>query len=128
MWKLTVTLSILTCSSLYNFQYFPLLFVIIFLKILQRQSMAPEKYPAGAIGAGSSRTTGASPNAPLGATQQQCKHQLVRPDAAIVAAENQTQDEYFKKVRKTGSSKNQQQHAIGCKSIHICVNDGQLEI
>jgi hypothetical protein len=102
--------------------------VIIFLTILQQQSMAPETHPPGAIGVESSRTTGASRNAPPGETQHQRRHQLVHRDAAIVATENMTQDAHTKKVSKTGSSKNKKQHAIGFESIHICVNDGQLKI
>jgi len=90
--------------------------------------MAPETLPPGAIGAGSSRTTGASRNAPLGETQLQRIHQLVHRDAEIVATENMTQDAHLKNVRKTGSSNNKKQHAIGYESIHICVNNGQLKI
>jgi hypothetical protein len=71
MCKLAVTHSILTCSSHYNLQHFPLHFVIIFLTFLQQQAMAPETLPQGTIGAESSRTTGASLNAPLGEAQQQ---------------------------------------------------------
>jgi len=93
--------------------------VIIFLTILQQQAMAPETLPPGVIGAESSRTTGASRNAPLGETQQQCRHQLVHRDAAIVATKNMTQDAHLKKVRKTANNKNKKQHAIGCESIHI---------
>jgi len=90
--------------------------------------MAPETLPAGAIAAESGRTTGASRNAPLRETKQQCRHQLVHRDAAIVATENMTQDAHLKKVRKTGSSKNKKQHAIGCESIHIRLNERQLII
>jgi hypothetical protein len=95
---------------------------------LQQQAMAPETLPPGAIGPELIRTAGASGNAPLGETQQQRRHQLVHRDAAIVATENMTQDAHLKKVHKTGSSKNKKQHAIGCESMHICVNDGQLKI
>jgi hypothetical protein len=102
--------------------------LIIFLTILQQQAMAPETLPSGAIGAESSRTSGASHNAPFGETQQQPRHQLFHRDAAIVATENMTQDAHLKKVPKTGRSKNKKQRAIGCESIHICVNDAQLKI
>ena len=80
--------------------------MIIFLTILQQQAMAPERLPPGAIGAESSRTTGASRNAPLGETQQQPKQQLVYRDTTIVATKNMTQDAHLQKIRKTGSSKN----------------------
>jgi hypothetical protein len=90
--------------------------------------MAPETLPPAEIGAESSRTTGASHNAPLGETQQQRRHQLVHRDAAIVATETITQDAHLKQVCKTGISMNMKQHAIGCESIHICVNDSQLKI
>jgi len=126
--KLAVTHSILTCSYLYNLQHFPLLFVIIFLTFLQQQAMAPETLPPGTIGAESSRMTGASHTEPLGETQQQCRHQLVHRDAAIVANKNMTQDAHLKKVPKTGIKRNKKQHGIGCESIHICGDGGQLRI
>jgi len=74
-YKLAVTHFILTWSSLYNLQHFPLLFVIIFLRCLQQKVMAPETIPTDEIGAESSRTTGTSRNAPLGQTQLQCRPQ-----------------------------------------------------
>jgi hypothetical protein len=50
--------------------------------------MAPETLPPGAIGAESSRTTGASRNASFDETQQQRRDQLVHRDTASVAPEN----------------------------------------
>ena len=90
--------------------------------------MAPEALPPGAIGAASCRTTGASHNEPLGETQQHRSHQWVYRDDAIVATENMTQDAHSKKVRKTERKNNKKQHAIGCESIHIWVDYGQLRI
>jgi len=90
--------------------------------------MALETLPPGAIGAELSRTTGASRNVPLGETQQQHRHQLVHHDIVIVATENMTQDTHLKQVGRTGSRKNKKPYAIGCESIHICVDYGQLEI
>jgi hypothetical protein len=37
-----------------------------------------------------------------------------------------TQDAHLKIVRKTGSSKNKKQHAVGCNCILIVANSGQL--
>jgi hypothetical protein len=37
-----------------------------------------------------------------------------------------TQDAHLKIVRKTGSSKNMKQHAVGCMYILIMANGGQL--
>jgi len=90
--------------------------------------MAHETLPPGAIGAESGWTTGTSHNEPLGETQPQRRHQLVHDDSAIVATENITQDAHLRKVREAGSKKNMKQHAIGCESIHICVDDGQLRV
>jgi len=126
--QLTVTHSILTCSSRYNLQHFPLLFVIIFLTFPQQQAMAPETLQPGALGAESSRTTGAWSNTPPVETQQQRRHQLVHCDAAIVATENMAQDAHLKTVCKTGSNKNKKQHAFRWESIHVSVDDGQLTI
>jgi len=90
--------------------------------------MATETLQPGAIGAKSSRTTGTTTNAPTGETQQQHRQWLVHLDAAIVATENMTQATHLKTVRKTRCSKNEKQYAIGCESIHIDVDDGQLPI
>jgi hypothetical protein len=90
--------------------------------------MAPEVLPPGAIGVELSQTTGVSSNAPLGETQQQRRYQLVHCNIAIIATENMTQDEHFKMVHETRSSKIKKQHAIRCESIHICVDNGQLRI
>jgi len=76
--------------------------------------MAPGILQPGAIEAESSRTTGGSNDSPPGETQQQRRHQLVHRDAAIVATENRTQDAHVTIVCKTGSSRNKEQHAIGC--------------
>ena len=90
--------------------------------------MVPDILQPGVIEAESSRTTGASNNVPPSETQQQRRQRLVHRDAAIVASKNMTQEAHFKIVRKTGSSKNMKQHAIGCKSIQIDVDDGQLTV
>jgi len=75
--------------------------------------MAPQTPQHGLIESKSSRTAGASSNAPLVETQLHRRHQLVHRDAAIAATENMAQDAHLKKVRKTGCSNNRQQHAIG---------------
>ena len=77
-------------------------------------------------GSESSETTGASLNASLQGTQQQRRHQLVHREAANVATENRTREAHFKIVRKTGSSTNKKQHAIGSEYVHIMVDGRQL--
>jgi len=77
--------------------------------------VAPQTPQPGVIQSESSRTAGASSNAPLAETQLQRRLQLVHRDAAIAATEKMAQDAHLKKVRKTGSSNNRQQHAIGCE-------------
>jgi len=77
--------------------------------------MAPQTPQPGVIQSESSRTVGASSNAPLAETQLQRRHQLVHRDAAIAATENMAQEVHLKKVPKTGRSNNRQQHAIGCE-------------
>jgi len=126
--KLAVTRSISTCRQLYNLQDFPLLFVIIFLTIPQQQVMAPEILQPEVIEAESSRTTGASNNAPPSETPQQCRHQVVHRNAAIVATENMTQNARLKIVSKTVSNRKQKHQANGCESIHINVDDGRLTV
>jgi hypothetical protein len=39
-----------------------------------------------------------------------------------------TQDVHLKIVRKTGTSKNKEQHAVGGNSIHIEAMGGQLTV
>jgi len=87
--------------------------------------MAPQTLQPGSIGAESSWTTGVSTNVLPGETQQQRRHQLVHHDTAILETENITQDAHWQIVRKTGHSKNDKQHAIGCYSILIDVQDSQ---
>jgi len=74
----------------------------------------------------SSRLAGDTSNTSLIGTQQQRRHQLVHRDAADAATRNMTQDAHLKIVRKTASSKNKQQDAVGCKYMHILVNSRQL--
>ena len=81
----------------------------------QQQVMAPQTPQPGLSQSESSRTAGASSNAPLVETQLQRRHHLVHRDAAIAATKNMAQDAHLQKVRKTGRSNNRQQHAIGCE-------------
>jgi hypothetical protein len=39
-----------------------------------------------------------------------------------------TQDAHLQIVRKTASSKNPKQHAVGCEYIHNAGNGGQLTV
>ena len=61
-------------------------------------------------------------------TQQECKQQLLHRDTASAATKNKTQDAHLIIVRKTGSSTNKKQHAVGCEYIHTVVNGHQLTI
>jgi len=78
-----------------------------------------------ASGSKSSRLAGNTSNTALIGTQQQCRHQEVHCDAADAATQTMTEDDHLKIVPKTGSSKNNQQHAVGCKYMHIMVNSRQ---
>jgi len=90
--------------------------------------MAPETLKPGEIGAESCQTTGTSTNAPPGETQHQHSHSLVHHDAAIVGTENMAKNTHLKTECITGSSNNKRQYVIGCESIHIGVEDGQLTL
>jgi len=105
---------IVTCSLLYIPQYFPLS-LLCSSPFPQHQVMAPQRLQPGMIQSESSRTTGASSNAPMAETQQQRRHQLVHCNAAIAATENMAQDAYLETVRITGRSDNGQQYSIGCE-------------
>jgi len=82
--------------------------------------------PAGESGSNTGRFAGATSNMELLGTQQERRHKLVQRDAANVATKHMTQDAHLMIVRKTGSSKNKKQHAVGCKYILIVANGGQL--
>jgi len=82
--------------------------------------------PAGESGSNTGRLAGATKNTELLGTQQERRHKLVHSDAANVATKHMTQDAHLKFVRKTGSSKNTKQHAVGYKYILIVANGGQL--
>jgi len=82
--------------------------------------------PAGESGSNTGRLAGATSNTELLGTQQERRHKLVHREAANVATKHMTQDVYLKIVRKTGSSKNKMQHAVGCRYILIVANGGEL--
>jgi hypothetical protein len=82
----------------------------------------------GVTGSESSRTTGVSADTSDHGTQQEWRHLLVHRDAANAATEHMTQDAHLKIVRKTGSSKNKKQHAIGCEYMYSVVNGRQITI
>jgi len=71
---------------------------------------------------------GAKSNTEILSTQQDHRHKLVHRDAANAATKHMTQEAHLKIVRKTGSSKNKKQHAVGCENIHIQANGGQLTV
>jgi hypothetical protein len=82
--------------------------------------------PEGESGSNTGRLAGATSNMELLGTQQERSHKLVHREAANVATKHMTQDAHLKIFRKTGSSKNQKQHAVGCKYILVMANGGQL--
>jgi len=71
---------------------------------------------------------GATSNTELLGTQQEHRHKLVHRDAANGATKHMTQDAHLMIVRKTGSSKNKKQHAVGCEYILIVANGSQLTV
>jgi hypothetical protein len=56
------------------------------------------------------------------------QQQIVYRKAASEVSDNMTQTAHSETVPKSGSSKNQTEHAIRCESIHITVDDCQLRI
>jgi hypothetical protein len=71
---------------------------------------------------------GSTSNTELRGTHQERRHKLVHRDAVNVATKHMTQDAHLKIVRKTGSSKNNKQHAGGCEYILIVANGGELTV
>jgi hypothetical protein len=85
-----------------------------------------ETPPAGNSGSNTGRLAGATSNTEILGTQYERRHKFVHHDAADAATKHMNQDAHLKIVRKTGSSKNNQQHAVGCEYIHIEANGSQL--
>jgi len=84
--------------------------------------------PPGESGTNTGRLAGATPNTELLGPQQERRHKLIHRDAGNVATKHMTQDAHLKIVRKTGSSKNKKQHAVGCEYIPIVANGGELTV
>ena len=68
--------------------------------------MATQTPQRGENGTEPGGSTGITLNTSLSATQQECSHELVHRNAAIVATKNMTQEAHWKIVHKTRSSKN----------------------
>jgi len=90
--------------------------------------MDTQPAPPGESESNTGRLAGATWNMDILGTQQECRHKLVHRDAANAANKHMTQDAHLKIVRKTGSSKNKQQHAPGCEYIHIEAGGVQLTV
>jgi hypothetical protein len=68
---------------------------------------------------------GAWSNTSLIGTQPEYRLQLVHREAANAATKHITDDAHLKIVRKSGSSTNMKQHAVGCEYLHTTVNSRQ---
>ena len=84
--------------------------------------------PPGESGLITGWLAGATSNKNILGTQQECRYKWVHPDSANAATKHMTQDAHLKIVRKTGSSKNETQHAVGCEYIYIEAKGGQLTL
>jgi len=128
MCKLAVNYAIVTWSSLYIPQDFPLLFVIIFLSYCRKVNQDYRNTSAWwewirnepidrLFIQCSTRWHTATQQTPFSPPQSwQCNHR------------NYDSGCTFQIVCKTGSSKNKMQCAIGCEHIHIEVNGHQLTV
>jgi len=90
--------------------------------------MDTQQPPPGESGSNTGRLADPTTNTYILGTQQECRYKLVHRDAANTASKHMTQDAHVKIVRKTGSSKNTKQHAVGCEYIHIEAKGGQLTV
>jgi len=90
--------------------------------------MDTQPSPPGESGWNTGRLAGATLNMDIFSTQPERRHKLVHRDAANVATKHMRQDAHWNIVRKTGSSKKDKQHAVGCESIHIEVMGGQFTV
>jgi len=96
--------------------------------IPHKQIMETQALQPGASRSKSSRLAADTLNTSLIGTQQERRHQLAHCDAADAATRNMTQNVHLKIVRKTGSSKYKQQHAVRCKYMHILAHCRQLTL
>jgi hypothetical protein len=96
--------------------------------IPHQQIMDTQSPPQGGSGSNTGRFMGATSNMEILRTQPVRSDKLVHRDAANVATKHITEDAHLKIVRKTGSSKNKKQHAVGCEYIIIEANGGQLPV
>jgi hypothetical protein len=88
--------------------------------------MDTQQHTPGESESNSGRLAVATTNTDILGTQQERRHKLVHRDAADAATKHMTQDAHLKIVRKTESSKNNKQHAVGCEYIHIEANGSQF--
>jgi len=84
--------------------------------------------PPGESGWNYGPLAGAPSNMGILGTQQELRYKLVHHDAPNAATKHIFQDAHVKIVCKTGSSKNANQHAVGCEYIHNEVNGCQLTV
>jgi hypothetical protein len=82
----------------------------------------------GESGSNTGRLAGGSSNTAIFGTQQECRHKLVLHDAANAATTHMTHDAHQIIVRKTGSSKHKEQHAVGCEYNYMVANGSQLTV
>jgi len=71
--------------------------------------------PPGESRSNTGRLAGATSTTDSLGTQEERRRKLVHCDAANVATIHMTQDAHLNIVRKTGSSKNKKQRAVGCE-------------
>jgi hypothetical protein len=90
--------------------------------------MDTQPSPLGVSQSNTGRLAGVTSNMAILGTQQECRHKLVHHNTASTANKHMTQDAYLKIVRKTGSSENRKQHAVGRDYIHIDANGSQLTV
>ena len=84
--------------------------------------------PPGKSGSNTPWLVGATLNTETLGSQQECRFKLVHTDSANAVTKHMTQDAHLKNVRKTESSKQKKQHAVGGEYIQMEPNGGQLTV
>jgi len=82
--------------------------------------------PPGESGSNTGWLVGATTNTYIVGSQQERRHMFVHRDADNASTKHMTQNAHLKIVPKTGSRKNEKQHAVGCEYIHIKAKGVQL--
>jgi len=128
MYKLAANYSILTWSSLYIPQDFPLLFIFICLFYSTPPNHRYIMTSASWWRIQTKLINGCFIQYGTPWYTERMQTPVSPPQHGQWSYKNMTHFEHFKIIHKSGSSEKKRQHAIGCEYIHTMVNSRQLTV